>query len=47
MNHLTYTVDIEQGPNLRRLVWRMRLHTALCCVAGFVGGVLAWGVLCR
>lgn len=37
----TLTVDIEQGPNLRALLWGLRISHLLHFAAGFAGGVAA------
>lgn len=38
----TLTVDIEQGPNLRALLWGLRIsHLLHFAAAGFAGGVAA------
>lgn len=44
-NDMTLTVDIEQGPNLRALLWGLRISHLLHFVAGFAGGVVAWLLL--
>jgi hypothetical protein len=40
---LTCTVDVEPG---KRLLWSVGAWYVTNVVAGFVGGVLAWWLLC-
>ena len=43
----TFTLEIEQGPNLRRFIWNMRAWSVIQVGAGFIGGILtsaAWSL---
>lgn len=45
MAQFNYTIDVEHGPGLKRLLWQLKSVQAIAMFSGLVGGMLAYAVM--